>query len=197
MLRKLLLLTFIIFFGIGFFKYADAHVTLNPNESEPESYDKYDVRVPVEQNDHTVKVELDVPKGLNVESVKPVEGFKHHFLKDEKGNITKITWTATDKGIGPHEFIEFPIVVANPKKEGTFKWNATQTYDNGDVVRWTGKEDSEHPAPTTTVKKGANPNETHSDSSQGDSIALWIIAIVAIVISLIALFKQAHPKKFN
>ena len=45
MLRKLLLLTFIVFLGIGFFKYADAHVTLNPNESEPESYDKYDVRV--------------------------------------------------------------------------------------------------------------------------------------------------------
>ena len=44
MLRKLLLLTFIVFLGIGFFKYADAHVTLNPNESEPESYDKYDVR---------------------------------------------------------------------------------------------------------------------------------------------------------
>jgi hypothetical protein len=43
--------------------------------------------------------------------------------------------------------------VANPKKEGTFKWNATQTYDNGDVVKWTGKEESAHPAPTTTVKK--------------------------------------------
>jgi len=43
--------------------------------------------------------------------------------------------------------------VANPKKESTFKWNTTQTYDNGDVVKWTGKEDSAHPAPTTTVKK--------------------------------------------
>ena len=161
MLRKLLPLTLIVFFGLGFFKFADAHVTLNPNESEPESYDKYDVRVPVEQ----------------------------------KGNITKVTWTATGKGIGPHEFIEFPIVVANPKEEGKFKWNAIQTYDNGDVVRWTGKEDSEHPAPTTTVKKGANPNDTHSDQSQGDSIALWIVAIVASVISLSALFKQARSKK--
>ncbi|EGG62871.1 hypothetical protein SEVCU144_2206 [Staphylococcus epidermidis VCU144] len=43
--------------------------------------------------------------------------------------------------------------MANPKKEGTFKWNATQIYDNGDVVKWTGKEESAHPAPTTTVKK--------------------------------------------
>ena len=79
--------------------------------------------------------------------------------------------------------------MANPKEEGKFKWNAIQTYDNGDVVRWTGKEDSEHPAPTTTVK-GANPNDTHSDPSQGDSIALWIVAIVAIVISLIALLNK-------
>ena len=83
--------------------------------------------------------------------------------------------------------------MANPKKEGTFKWNATQTYDNGDVVKWTGKEDSAHPTPTTTVKR-CKSNDTHSDSSQGDSIVLWIVAIVAIVISLIALFKQAHPK---
>ena len=43
--------------------------------------------------------------------------------------------------------------MANPKEEGKFKWNAIQTYDNGDVVKWTGKEDSEHPAPTTTVKR--------------------------------------------
>ena len=47
------------------------------------------IRVPVEQNDHTMKVELDVPKGLNVESVKPIEGFKHHFLKIKKGTLLK------------------------------------------------------------------------------------------------------------
>ena len=45
--------------------------------------------MPVEQNDHTMKVELDVPKGLNVESVQPVEGFKHHFLKIKKGTLLK------------------------------------------------------------------------------------------------------------
>ena len=135
-----------------------------------------------------MKVELDVPKGLNVESVKPVQGFEHHFRKI-KGKYYQSYWTATGKGIGPHEFIEFPIVVANPKEEGKFKWNAIQTYDNGDVVKWTGKEDSEHPAPTTTVKR-CKSNDTHSDSSQGDSIVLWIVAIVAIVISLIALLNK-------
>lgn len=198
MLRKLISMTVILFFAIGCFKYADAHVTLNPNQSEPGSYDKYDVRVPVEQDDNTVKVELKVPKGVNVANVAPVQGFKHHFKKDKKGNITKITWTATGKGIGPNEFIEFPIVAANPEDEGTFKWKAYQTYDNGDVVKWTGKEDSEHPAPTTTVKKGASANDNKSDESAstgGGSIALWIVSIFAIIISLVALFKHARNKK--
>ena len=52
-----------------------------------------------------------------------------------------------------------------------------------------------HPAPTTTVKR-CKSNDTHSDSSQGDSIALWIVAIVAIVISLIALLNK-RIQKFN
>ena len=37
------------FFTLGFFKVADAHVTLNPKAVDPESYEKVDVRVPVEQ----------------------------------------------------------------------------------------------------------------------------------------------------
>ena len=37
------------FFSLGLFKYADAHVTINPKAVEPGSYEKVDVRVPVEQ----------------------------------------------------------------------------------------------------------------------------------------------------
>lgn len=48
MLCKLLLLIFIVFWGIGFFKYVDVYVIFNFNESEFELYDKYDVRVFVE-----------------------------------------------------------------------------------------------------------------------------------------------------
>ena len=31
-----------------------------------------------------------------------------------------------------------------------------QTYDNKDKVKWTGKANSEHPAPTLEVEKNAN-----------------------------------------
>jgi hypothetical protein len=35
-----------------------------------------------------------------------------------------------------------------PKDEGKYAFKAIQTYDNDDKVKWTGKENSEHPAPT-------------------------------------------------
>ena len=52
--------------------------------------------------------------------------------------------------------MDFPIVVASPKDEGKYAFKAIQTYDNDDKVKWTGKENSEHPAPTLEVKKNAN-----------------------------------------
>ena len=72
------------FFSLGLFKYADAHVTINPKVVEPGSYEKVDVRVPVEQKDHTEKVELDIPKEVQVSNIQPVEGYKYSLDKDKK-----------------------------------------------------------------------------------------------------------------
>ncbi|MBF7016342.1 YcnI family protein [Staphylococcus durrellii] len=185
------LVAFIVVLSMS--KVADAHVTLNPNSSKPGSYDKYDVRVPVEKEQNTTKVELKVPKGLNVVGVEPVNGFNHQFTKDKKGNITKITWEATHGGIKPNEFIDFPIQVANPNKEGKFKWDAYQTYKNGDVVKWTGNEKSETPAPVTTVSKSISSDQSDEKNDTSNSnVALWIVSIVAILLSLIAIFKKSR-----
>lgn len=191
MFKKFLASSIILFLGLGFFTVAHAHVTLNPDKSEPGSYEKYDVRVPVEKDAHTNKVELEVPEGVNISTVKPVFGWKHTFDKDEDGNITKITWSAFDKGIGVNEFMEFPIVVANPEEEGTFTWKAIQSYDNGEVVEWTDEDkDADTPAPTTEVKKGASDSE----GTTGGTTALWVVSIVAILLSLVALFKKPTTK---
>lgn len=193
---KKLVLSLVAMFAMLGVKYtADAHVSLNPDSSEPGSREEYNVRVPVEQEDNTVKVELEVPDGVNVANVQPVAGFDNQFEKDDQGNITKITWEATEDGIGPNEFMNFPITVNNPDEEGSFKWNAIQTYDNGDVVEWTSDdENSDTPAPVTEVKKGAGDTEGDSTSS-GSTTALWIVSIVSLIIALIALFKRNVPKK--
>lgn len=118
---------------VGTMHVAEAHVTLNPQVSEPGSYEEYHVRVPVEREDQTVKLELEVPKGVSLSTVAPVPGFKHEFQKDKQGNIEKVTWTATDKGIGPNEHVDFPIVVANPDEAGEFKWKAIQMEGNSNI----------------------------------------------------------------
>ena len=82
MFKKFLLTSIILFASLSFSKVADAHVTLNPDQSEPGSYDKYDVRVPVEKDANTNKVELNVPDGVNVANVQPVDGWKHKLDKD-------------------------------------------------------------------------------------------------------------------
>ena len=95
--------------------------------------------------------------------------------------------------------MDFPIVVA-PKDEGKYAFKAIQTYDNDDKVKWTGKENSEHP-PTLEVKKNANAADVKDEKSKdtaseqtssGGSIALWIVSIIAIILSLVALFKHSR-----
>ena len=68
--------------------------------------------------------------------------------------ISRITWTGSgDQGkIGPGQFKDFGVSVQIPDKPGThLTFPAVQTYDNGDVVRWIGAEDSEEPAPRVEV----------------------------------------------
>ncbi|MEJ7541438.1 YcnI family protein [Staphylococcus intermedius] len=177
---------------------AEAHVKLDPQVSEPGSYQQYDVRVPVERDSHTTKVELEVPKGVTVSAIQPVPGFKHQQEKNKDGEITKITWTATGEGIGENEYQNFPIIVANPDEEGTFKWNALQTYKDGKVVKWTEEgEDSQNPAPTTEVKAGGAATE-HGEAGETTSAAspwLWVISIAALIVSIVALFKRKNFTK--
>src|SRR5699024_4337110 len=136
MKRQFILAIAVCFTVLVFSKGAHAHVTMNPDTSEPGSYEKYDVRVTVEKEANTTKIELKVHKDVNDIGVAPQETCDHKLTKDDDGNITKITWTAKDKGIGPNEFVDLPIQVANPDKEGEFKWDAYQTYDDGETVKW-------------------------------------------------------------
>ncbi|CAM3147206.1 hypothetical protein STAR110904_09580 [Staphylococcus argensis] len=89
MLRKVIATMITGVIVLSLMSVAQAHVTLNPDTSEPGSYEKYDVRVPVEKDANTNKIELEVPKGVEVVGVAPDVTFDHHFTKDKKDNIKK------------------------------------------------------------------------------------------------------------
>lgn len=140
---------------------ASAHVTIAPSEALVGNFARFVVRVPNERDDaETVKVEVRFPP-LAFVSFEPKEGWSRTIdMKslDEPivvfGNeITEVVGTVTWSGgrIAPDEFLEFGFSARTPDEESTLTFNAIQTYSSGEVVRWTGRPDSETPAPDVTT----------------------------------------------
>src|SRR5699024_862778 len=153
------------------------------------------------------KVKLVVPEGINLVSVMPEKNWGYKFEKDDNDNITTVTWTAIDDGIGPNEFTEFYFVASNPGEPGQFSWNAYQTYDDGSVVEWVGDSDADEPASVTNVVEGdavaqhdgeapatsktVAQDESGNDNSSGKTIWLTIfLSAAAILLALISLFRK-------
>jgi len=145
---------------------ASAHVTLQPTSAPADAYVVLDVRVPTERDDaSTTKVEVQMADGIISASTQPVPGWTAEVTKakvdppidvdgvDVDEQVGTITFTATGKGIGPGEFQDFPVSMKLPagKAGDALTFKALQTYDDGEVVRWIGSEDSDNPAPTVTL----------------------------------------------
>src|SRR5699024_3446456 len=183
---------------------ASAHVTLHPEESSTDAWEKYSVRVPVEKDMNTTEVELEVPEEVDLVNVMPTDGWDYELEKDEDDVITSVTWQATEDGIGPNEFTEFQCVAANPSEATEVSWNAYQTYEGDAVVEWDGDPDAEEPASVPEVVEGdadaqhgegedeaASGDTETSDTASGDNNWLPIIlSFAALLIALISLFRK-------
>ena len=77
-------------------------------------------------------------------------------MKIERANdrIDVIRWLGSSP---PDQFAEFRLIARNPILEGDLPWRITQTYGNGETVRWIGPEGSEFPASVTTLSESAEP----------------------------------------
>lgn len=187
---------------------ASAHVTVWPKETKASAYERYTVRVPVEKDSNTVKVRLEFPEGVNVGRVLPVPGWTYAWEKDGEGRNKAITWTATEDGIKPHEFMEFGLSAKNPGEPGTLAWKAYQTYADGTVVEWTGESGSDTPAPTVVVTEGNQTGGGHGEADHaaghhgagqadaapgspafGNTLPL-VLSGLALLVAVISLFRK-------
>jgi uncharacterized protein len=91
--------------------------------------------------------------------------------------------------------MDFPLSVQIPGKAGDeLAFKALQTYDNGEVVRWIGAPETEHPAPqvTVTAEEGeghasmSEESEASSDDSDSASKGLGIAALIVGALGLLA-----------
>lgn len=192
---------------------ASAHVTVSPAEVPADGFVRFTLNVPNElDNASTVKVSVQLPPGLTFVQFQPKPGWtrtvtmvkldKPITIEGETINETIGTVTWSGGKIGPGEFDQFGVSAHMPNSEGkALTFPATQTYSNGEVVRWIGASDADEPAPqmmltaadgdhhgaatgSTGSGSGAAPAAAHSDSTR-TNVALGA-GILGLLLGLMA-----------
>lgn len=172
--------------GLALPATASAHVTVQPTELPAGGYSVVDVRVPNEQDDKgTLKVELQLPPGVSYAAYQPVPNWTATIAtrkparplsidgKPVPEEVSTITWTGKGKAgvIAPGQFLQFPVSLRVPDgTEGTrLTFKALQTYEGGEVVRWIGTPDADHPAPTVTLEEAEDEHGGGQHAAAGGS----------------------------
>ena len=148
---------------------AVAHVVVSPEEVTAGEYETLTVSVPTEKEVPTTEIRVEVPEGFLLSGVQPVPGWEHSFEEDG-GVVTAVTFSGGE--IRPQEFQQFLVQAKAPEEPGGYPWKATQTYENGSVVKWTGPPDAEEPASVVEVisggsaDAGSSPEPSEASASQ-------------------------------
>ncbi len=148
---------------------AQAHVVVSPEEVTAGEYETLTVSVPTEKEIPTTEIRVEVPEGFLLSGVQPVPGWEHAFEED-RGIVTAVMFSGGE--IRPREFQQFLVQAQAPEEPGGYPWKATQTYEDGSTVEWTGPPDAEEPASVVEVAAGgaadagSSPEPTEASASQ-------------------------------
>ena len=187
---------------------AAAHVTVNPRDAPADSFARFAVRVPNEQESaDTIAVSVKLPEGLSDVAFQAKPGWKRTVTMAKlakpitvegetvSDRIATVTWSGGS--IAPGEFDEFGISAHVPNTPGrVLVFPALQTYTGGEVVRWIGAPNADEPAPRIQLtaaagESNASPTTTvvaqdERDESDRSNLALGI-AIAGLAAGLVAL----------
>ncbi|MET7485004.1 YcnI family protein [Streptomyces sp. NPDC005538] len=167
---------------------AFAHVSVQPEGAAVKGgYAVVDFKVPNERDDaSTTKLEVTFPTDHPLASVmpEPISGWTVKVTKSKLAKpaemhgetiteaVTKVTWTATGKGVEPGYFQKFPVSVGMlPTDTDQLVFKALQTYSDKEVVRWIevqkdGAEEPENPAPVLELTAASTSGATAEDASE-------------------------------
>jgi uncharacterized protein YcnI len=143
---------------------ASAHVTVKPSISQPNAWETYTLKVPVEKNIPTTKVALKIPKEVVFKQYEPVPNWKVATEKDSSGKVTTVTWTTEKDGIQAGQYQRFSFVAQNADQNTAAAWDAFQYYSDGSIVEWTGDEGSNNPHSITEITADATSQTPAADS---------------------------------
>jgi len=140
---------------------AQAHIQVSPSAVAPGDAAKFTVLVPGERDSETVKVELQMPRGLLPFSYADPAGWRRSLVKAGDGSVERVVWTGRAASDG---FVELSFLAGTPEEPGELEFKALQTYADGTVVRWIGAPGSDNPAAVVKVEEGAAKQNAGGES---------------------------------
>jgi uncharacterized protein YcnI len=146
-----------------------AHIDLEPRQSIPKRWETYTLRIPTETTAPTVKIEVRVPAGFEIETIAHSRAWQISTTRDERGHMREITWSGG--AIPPQRFEELKFLARNPATPGLYTWNMTQHYREGEPGTWTAQ---------TQILPASNQGSQRAEEA-------WRSAQTATTVSLIAL----------
>ncbi|MGV9613810.1 YcnI family copper-binding membrane protein [Nocardia xishanensis] len=170
---------------------AFAHVTVSASDASKGGSAVLVFRVPNESASGSPTVGLGVEiSGVTTVDTETVPGWKAVVNKDSGSGVTTVTWTADPgTGIAAGQFEQFSILANGLPDKDELIMPATQTYADGQVVRWDqnpGDGEPEYPAPSVTLRDGQSAGaHDHGDiqatasetESSKDTTARWLGAL--------------------
>ncbi|WP_280247294.1 YcnI family protein [Nocardia abscessus] len=169
---------------------AAAHVTVDAPGAAQGGYAVATFRVPTESDiASTTALTVTLPN-LKSARTEPIPGWSAKVERNDKKEVTAITWTADPgaAGIAPGQFQRFAVSVGPLPALDSVSFPARQTYSDGKVVSWDqpiGKDgdEPEHPAPSLPLAAGKDDaDDGHKVSSEAsddaadhdDETARWL-----------------------
>ena len=159
MIRRTLLALAVVLVPVA----AGAHVTITPKTAPANGSTEYVLRVPTEKDVPTVSVRVVFPENFEVLRFRSAPGWTMEVERNAAGKITGVTWTG--RKISREEYEQFSFL-ARSRTPGTYKLEAYQTYDGGEIVGWVNPAEP-RPAPQVTIAEAS----TDAAAPAGDPFA--------------------------
>ena len=124
-----------------------AHISIWPRQSGQGAIERYTLRVPTEGKVATTSVDLEVPDGVQIESMLTPAGWKYE-TKRQGDRIIAITWQMEVK---PGEFVEYVFMAQNPRDKTQIVWKLRQHFADGTTRDWTTGPNGTYPTAVTRL----------------------------------------------
>jgi uncharacterized protein YcnI len=165
------------------------HVGVSPAVVQAGKAQEFTLTVPTEKEGvTTTRIELTPHQDFSIFSFEDAPGWKREELargSGEERKIVRVTWSG---GSVPTEHLAVFRFIGSAESAKDYPVHVRQTYSDGEVVDWTGPEDSDTPAPVVEAVSSFG-----GDSGSTLSIVALVVAGIGVLLAVAGLVTRGRP----